>query len=148
MKGEVIIDMKGEISSTLPHSNEQTNELGVLISNILQDLGAYMRLNHGQTGDLRKTTLRLGDSHEIRIVMGADRIKAVVLEIDKTNQRIAVGLKQLAEDPWSNIDKYYKVGDLVTGQVTKLASFGAFIGLQHEIDGLVHISQISVERID
>ncbi len=81
MKGEVIIDMKGEISSTLPHSNEQTNELGVLISNILQDLGAYMRLNHGQTGDLKKTTLRLGDSHELRIVMGADRIKAVVLEI-------------------------------------------------------------------
>ena len=51
-------------------------------------------------------------------------------------------------DPWENIDQLYKVGDLVTGKVTKLASFGAFVGLQHEIDGLVHISQISEERVD
>jgi small subunit ribosomal protein S1 len=71
-----------------------------------------------------------------------------VLEVDKTNQRIAVGMKQLTPDPWEGIDQLYKVGDLVTGNVTKLASFGAFVGLQHEIDGLVHISQISEERID
>jgi len=70
------------------------------------------------------------------------------LEVDKANQRISVGIKQLTQDPWENIDQLYKVGDLVTGNVTKLASFGAFIGLQHEIDGLVHISQISEERID
>ena len=70
------------------------------------------------------------------------------MEIDKGNQRISVGIKQLSEDPWSNIDKYYKVGDLVTGKVTKLASFGAFVGLQHDIDGLVHISQVSEERVD
>ena len=48
----------------------------------------------------------------------------------------------------TNINKYYKVGDLVTGKVTKLASFGAFVGLQHDIDGLVHISQVSEERVD
>jgi small subunit ribosomal protein S1 len=59
-----------------------------------------------------------------------------------------MGLKQLAEDPWNNIDKFYKVGDLVTGKVTKLASFGAFVGLAHDIDGLVHISQVSEERVD
>src|SRR6266581_4772188 len=53
-----------------------------------------------------------------------------------------------SEDPWSNIDKFYKVGDLVTGQVTKLASFGAFVGLQHDIDGLVHISQVSEDRVE
>ena len=50
--------------------------------------------------------------------------------------------------PVGNIETLYKVGDLVTGKVTKLASFGAFVGLQHEIDGLVHISQISEERVD
>jgi small subunit ribosomal protein S1 len=54
----------------------------------------------------------------------------------------------LSTDPWSAIDQFYKVGDLVTGQVTKLASFGAFVGLQHDIDGLVHISQISEERVE
>jgi len=57
-------------------------------------------------------------------------------------------MKQLAEDPWANIDKFYKVGDLVNGKVTKLASFGAFVGLAHDIDGLVHISQVSEERVD
>jgi small subunit ribosomal protein S1 len=77
-----------------------------------------------------------------------DEVEATVLEIDKANQRISMGLKQLSEDPWNNIDKFYKVGDLVTGKVTKLASFGAFVGLQHDIDGLVHISQVSEERVD
>ena len=57
-------------------------------------------------------------------------------------------MKQLDDDPWDDIDQLYKVGDLVTGKVTKLASFGAFVGLQHDIDGLVHISQISEERVD
>src|SRR5207247_5423663 len=81
-------------------------------------------------------------------VKNGNEIEAIVLEVDKANQRIAVGIKQLSQDPWANIDQYYKVGDLVTGNVTKLASFGAFVGLQHEIDGLVHISQVSEERVD
>jgi small subunit ribosomal protein S1 len=72
----------------------------------------------------------------------------VVLEVDRPNQRIALGIKQLTQDPWENIDQLYKVGDLVQGKVTKLASFGAFVGLQHDIDGLVHISQVSEERVD
>ena len=79
---------------------------------------------------------------QTRVELG-DEVEAVVLEVDKANQRIAVGVKQLSQDPWENIDHYYKVGDLVTGKVTKLASFGAFVGLQHEIDGLVHISDLS-----
>ena len=87
-------------------------------------------------------------NHPSEVLKKGDEVEAVVLEVDKANQRIAVGMKQLATDPWENIDQLYKVGDLVTGKVTKLASFGAFVGLQHDIDGLVHISQISEERVD
>src|SRR5437660_11302860 len=87
-------------------------------------------------------------NHPSEVLKKGDEVEAVVLEIDKSNQRISVGVKQLSEDPWTNIDKYYKVGDLVSGKVTKLASFGAFVGLQHDIDGLVHISQVSEERVD
>src|SRR5436189_5172520 len=87
-------------------------------------------------------------NHPSEVLKKGDEVEAVVLEIDKANQRISLGLKQLAEDPWANIDKYYKVGDLVSGKVTKLASFGAFVGLQHDIDGLVHISQVSEDRVD
>ena len=87
-------------------------------------------------------------NHPSEVLKKGDEVEAVVLEVDKANQRIAVGLKQLSTDPWESIDQLYKVGDLVTGNVTKLASFGAFIGLKHDIDGLVHISQISEERVD
>src|SRR6266480_476870 len=112
--------------------------------------GAFVELEPGVEGLVHVTEW----SWTKRIAKPSDMLKidqeveAVVLEVDKANQRISLGLKQLAEDPWTNIDKYYKVGDLVTGKVTKLASFGAFIGLQHDIDGLVHISQVSEERID
>ncbi|MCX6837245.1 MAG: S1 RNA-binding domain-containing protein, partial [Verrucomicrobia bacterium] len=75
-------------------------------------------------------------------------VDAVVLGIDKANQRISLGMKQLDTDPWSIIDTRFKVGDVVKGRVAKIASFGAFIELEDDIDGLVHISQISEERIE
>ncbi|MBT3912297.1 MAG: S1 RNA-binding domain-containing protein, partial [Verrucomicrobia bacterium] len=60
----------------------------------------------------------------------------------------SVGIKQLDDDPWDKIAELYKIGDLVEGKVSKLASFGAFVGLDHDIDGLVHISQVSEERVE
>jgi small subunit ribosomal protein S1 len=87
-------------------------------------------------------------NHPSEVLKKSDEVEAVVLEVDRPNQRIALGIKQLTQDPWENIDQLYKVGDLVQGKVTKLASFGAFVGLQHDIDGLVHISQVSEERVD
>src|SRR5438309_6101714 len=116
----------------------------------LTSYGAFVELEDGLDGMIHVSDISWTSkiNHPSEVLKKGDEVEAVVLEIDKTNQRIAVGLKQLGEDPWSNIDKYYKVGDLVTGQVTKLASFGAFVGLQHDIDGLVHISQVSEERVE
>ena len=57
-------------------------------------------------------------------------------------------MKQAEEDPWSNIDKLYKVGELVKGKVTKIAAFGAFVELSHKIDGLIHISQLSKDHVE
>ena len=116
----------------------------------LTSYGAFIELEEGLDGMIHVSDISWTRkiNHPSEVLKKGDEVEAVVLEVDKTNQRIAVGIKQLAVDPWENIDKYYKVGDLVTGAVTKLASFGAFIGLQHDIDGLVHISQISEERVD
>jgi small subunit ribosomal protein S1 len=116
----------------------------------LTSYGAFIELEEGLDGMIHVSDISWTRkiNHPSEVLKKGDEVEAVVLEVDKSNQRIAVGIKQLAEDPWSNIDKLYKIGDLVTGQVTKLASFGAFVGLQHEIDGLVHISQISEERVD
>ena len=87
-------------------------------------------------------------NHPSELLKKGDEVEAQVLEVDKENQRISIGIKQLDEDPWDKIDTIYQVGQLVKGKVTKLASFGAFVGLNNDMDGLVHISQISEERVD
>jgi small subunit ribosomal protein S1 len=116
----------------------------------LTSYGAFIELEEGMDGMIHVSDMSWTRkiNHPSEVIKKGDEVEAIVLEVDKANQRIAVGMKQLTSDPWEGIDQMYKVGDLVTGKVTKLASFGAFIGLQHEIDGLVHISQISEERID
>lgn len=116
----------------------------------LTSYGAFVELEEGLDGMVHVSDISWTRkiNHPSEVLKKGDEVEAVVLELDKANQRISLGVKQLGEDPWSNIDKYYKVGDLVTGKVTKLASFGAFVGLAHDIDGLVHISQVSEERVD
>jgi small subunit ribosomal protein S1 len=116
----------------------------------LTSYGAFIELEEGLDGMIHVSDISWTRkiNHPSEVFKKGDEVEAQVLEVDKTNQRIAVGVKQLSQDPWDQIDQLYKVGDLVTGQVTKLASFGAFVGLKHDIDGLVHISQISEERVD
>ncbi|MGB7748698.1 MAG: 30S ribosomal protein S1 [Verrucomicrobiia bacterium] len=116
----------------------------------LTSYGAFVELEEGIDGMIHVSDMSWTRkiNHPSEVLKKADEVEAVVLEVDRPNQRIALGMKQLAQDPWAGIDQLYKVGDVVTGKVTKLASFGAFIGLQHDIDGLVHISQISEERVE
>ncbi len=82
------------------------------------------------------------------VLKNGDVIEAQILAIDPDQQRISLGLKQLEEDPWQGIDKIYKIGDIVTGKVSKITAFGAFIELGHKIDGLIHVSQISDEHVN
>ena len=73
---------------------------------------------------------------------------AIVVEVDVENQRISLGMKQLTQDPWEDIDRLYRLGDVIKGKVARVAGYGAFIELDNDIDGLVHISQISEERVE
>jgi small subunit ribosomal protein S1 len=116
----------------------------------LTSYGAFLELEEGLDGMIHVSDISWTRkiNHPSEVLKKGDEVEAVVLEVDRVNQRISLGMKQLDVDPWENIDQFYKVGDLVTGSVTKLASFGAFIGLQHDIDGLVHISQISEDRVE
>jgi small subunit ribosomal protein S1 len=116
----------------------------------LTSYGAFVELEEGIDGMIHVSDMSWTRkiNHPSEVMKKSDVVEATVLEVDRPNQRIALGIKQLEIDPWDNIEKLYKVGDLVTGKVTKLASFGAFVGLQHDIDGLVHISQISEERVE
>src|SRR5258708_33817196 len=87
-------------------------------------------------------------NHPSEVLKKGDEVDAVVLDVDPQQQRISLGMKQLQTDPWSDIDSFFKIGDVVTGTVSKITSFGAFVELKDGIDGLVHISQIQEERVE
>jgi small subunit ribosomal protein S1 len=116
----------------------------------LTSYGAFIELEEGLDGMIHVSDMSWTRkiNHPSEVVKKGDVVEGVILEVDKANQRISVGMKQLSTDPWETIERFFRVGDLVKGKVTKLASFGAFVGLPHDIDGLVHISQVSEERID
>jgi small subunit ribosomal protein S1 len=72
----------------------------------------------------------------------------VVLEVDPDNKRISLGSSRRSDDPWNTITSRYRVGQIVKGKVSKIASFGAFVEIEEGVDGLVHISQISDEHVE
>ena len=82
------------------------------------------------------------------VLQPGDEVEAMILDINPDQQRISLGLKQNEEDPWAQINELYKVGDIVTGKVSKVTAFGAFIELSNKIDGLIHISQISKDHVE
>src|SRR6201999_2417899 len=111
--------------------------------------GAFVELEDGIDGMIHVSDLSWTRkiNHPREVFKKGDEVEAEVIDIDKANQRISLGIKQLENDPWKEIDQKYKIGDLVKGKVTKLASFGAFVQLADDIDGLVHISQLSEDHV-
>ncbi len=81
------------------------------------------------------------------IVSVGDKVEVYVLSVDKENNRISLALKDVNEDPWGNVTGKCKIGDVVEGVVVKCMDFGAFVEIQPGVEGLVHISEISEERI-
>lgn len=111
--------------------------------------GAFVELEPGIDGMIHVSDMSWTRkiNHPSEVLKKGDEVEAVVLEVDAANQRISLGLKQAQTDPWSSITQQFKVGQKVKGKVSKLASFGAFVEIDEGIDGLVHISQISDERV-
>src|SRR5471032_2289328 len=112
--------------------------------------GAFIELEEGIDGMVHVSDMSWTRkiNHPSEVLKKGDEVDAIVLDVDSSQQRISLGMKQLATDPWSDIDAFFKIGDVVQGTVTKITSFGAFVELKDGIDGLVHISQISEERIE
>ena len=112
--------------------------------------GAFIELEEGIDGMVHVSDMSWTRkvNHPSEVLKKGDEVDAIVLDVEPTQQRISLGMKQLATDPWSDIDAHFRVGDVVQGTVTKITSFGAFVELKDGIDGLVHISQISEDRIE
>lgn len=127
--------------------------VGTLISGAVRNLtpyGAFVALEEGIDGMIHVSDMSWTRkiNHPSEVLKKGDVVEARVLNIDKENQRVSLGIKQLENDPWESIDERFKVGDLVTGQVAKIASFGAFVNLNGDIDGLIHISQLSEDHVE
>ena len=116
----------------------------------LTPYGAFLGMEEGIDGMIHVSDLSWTRkiNHPSEVLNKGDEVEATVLSIDKENQRVSLGIKQLDGDPWSDIDGSFKVGDLVKGTVAKIASFGAFVNLENDFDGLIHISQLSEDHVE
>jgi small subunit ribosomal protein S1 len=117
----------------------------------LANYGAFIEVEEGVDG-----LLHVGDlswvrkvNHPSEMLSKGDKVKCVVLSVDQDRKRIALGLKQMASDPWEgDIPLRYHPGDVKKGKVTKLTNFGVFVELEPGLEGLIHISELSDQKVD
>jgi len=127
--------------------------LGTVIEGTVRNLtsyGAFVEIEEGIDGLLHVSDMSWTKkvTHPSEMVKKGDKLSCVVLSVDKEKKRIALGRKQLTPDPWlETIPLNYHVGDLLSGYVTKITNFGAFVKLEEDLEGLLHISELSDGKV-
>jgi small subunit ribosomal protein S1 len=115
----------------------------------ITDFGLFVGIDEGIDGLIHISdiswTKRI--KHPNELFKKGDVVQAIVLDIDKQNERFSLGVKQLHADPWKSVAERYEVGKEITGTVTNVTDFGVFVELEEGIEGLVHVSEISKEKI-
>jgi small subunit ribosomal protein S1 len=115
----------------------------------ITDFGLFIGIDEGIDGLVHISdiswTKRI--KHPSEVYKKGDVLQAIVLDIEKNNERFSLGVKQLQQDPWKTVAERYEVGKEITGTITNLTDFGVFIELEEGIEGLVHVSEISKEKI-
>jgi len=117
----------------------------------ITNFGAFVEIEEGIDGMIHISDISWTRkyNHPSEAIEKDQTVKCVVLEVDKEKQRVSLGIKQLTEDPWlSAIPEKYIPGQIIKGKVTKLTNFGAFVELEPELEGLLHISEIADHKID
>jgi len=111
----------------------------------LTDYGAFIELEPGVEGLVHVSVMSW--THEVRhpsrVVSIGDQVEAAVLNVDPASRKISLGMKQTAPNPWDMVEGKYAIGTRIEGKVKSLTDFGAFVGLEEGIDGLIHISDMS-----
>ncbi len=132
---------------------EEHYPLGTVIEGTVRNLtsyGAFVEIEEGIDGLLHVSDMSWTKkvTHPSEMVKKGDRLQCVVLAVDKEKKRIALGRKQLTPDPWlETIPQNYHVGDLLSGYVTKITNFGAFVKLEEDLEGLLHVSELSDGKV-
>jgi small subunit ribosomal protein S1 len=115
----------------------------------ITDFGLFIGIDEGIDGLVHISdiswTKRI--KHPSELYKKGDMIQAIVLDIEKQNERFSLGIKQLQSDPWKTVAERYAVGKEITGTITNITDFGIFVELEEGIEGLVHVSEISKEKI-
>ncbi|HSM90786.1 MAG TPA: 30S ribosomal protein S1 [Desulfobacterales bacterium] len=115
----------------------------------ITDFGIFIGIDEGIDGLVHISdiswTKRI--KHPSELFKKGDVVQAIVLDIEKDNERFSLGIKQLLEDPWKSVAARYRVGTEITGTITNVTDFGIFVELEEGIEGLVHVSEISKEKI-
>ena len=132
---------------------EQTYPVGTKVSGTIRNItnfGIFVGLEEGIDGLVHVSDISWTEQikHPSEKFKKGDEVEALVLKIDKENEKFSLGIKQLESNPWEEILKKYPVGEEVTGEVTNVADFGAFVKLEEGIEGLIYSSELSTERID
>ncbi len=124
---------------------------GALVEGVVTnvtDFGAFVELEPGIEGLIHVSELSWERvSHPKDVVQPGQKVRAMVLKVDAQNRRISLSLKALQQDPWEEFLEQYSVGSVVSGPVTQIKDFGAFVRITPAVEGLIHVSEISHERI-
>jgi len=124
--------------------NLQKGSIASGIVRNITDFGAFVDLGAGIIGLLHITDMSWGRvSHPSEVLAIGDNIEVVVLDFDKENGRVSLGLKQKTQNPWETVDTKYAAGSKVKGTVVNLVPYGAFVELEKGVEGLLHISELS-----
>jgi small subunit ribosomal protein S1 len=116
----------------------------------LTDFGVFIGVDEGIDGLVHISDLSWTKrvKHPSEIFKKGDTVKAVVLNIDRDNERFSLGLKQLTPDPWESIPVKYAQGTIVRGKATSVTDFGVFLEIEEGIEGLIHVSELSQEKVE
>jgi small subunit ribosomal protein S1 len=114
------------------------------------DFGIFIGFEEGVDGLVHVSEMSWTKKirHPSELYRKGQEVEAVVLNIDRRNERFSLGIKQLTPDPWKDVARRYRKGEMVTGKVTNVTDFGAFVELEEGIEGLVHVSEISREKVE
>ena len=144
----VLTDNSNVSKSEILESLSEGQEIEGIVKNIT-DYGAFIDLG-GIDGLLHVTDIswkRINNPSEV-ISIG-EKVKVLIIKLSREDQRVSLGMKQLQDDPWVDVDKKYEVGKKYNGKVTNMADYGAFVGLEGGLEGLVHVSEMSwVSKIE
>ena len=115
----------------------------------ITDFGIFIGIDEGIDGLVHISDLSWTKrvKHPSELYKKGDVVQAIVLDIEKDNERFSLGVKQLLEDPWKSVAVRYRAGTEITGTITNVTDFGIFVELEEGIEGLVHVSEISKEKV-